>query len=150
MPISNLSRNIWRWHQLADLFLDTLYYNAHTTGSDALWAGLPIITCLGATFSSRVGASLLTAIGRPELITKNLEEYKNLAINLAKSPDKLQEIKQKLAQNRLTYPLFEDASFYPQFRKSLYYNVGYLCSGKSPEMIRDSQLITGIIRVSAS
>jgi predicted O-linked N-acetylglucosamine transferase (SPINDLY family) len=121
-------------HQLADLFLDTLYYNAHTTGSDALWAGLPIITCHGATFPSRVGASLLTAIGLPELINKNLEEYKNLAINLAKSPDKLHEIKQKLAQNR----------------KSLSDNVGYLCCGKITRDDQDSQLITGIIRVSAS
>jgi predicted O-linked N-acetylglucosamine transferase (SPINDLY family) len=123
-------------HQLADLFLDTLYYNAHTTGSDALWAGLPIITCLGETFPSRVGASLLTAIGLPELITKNLEEYKNLAINLAKSPDKLHEIKQKLAQNRLTYPLFETLRFTRNLEKAYRTMWDIYAAGKSPEMIR--------------
>ncbi|WP_413200788.1 TIGR03032 family protein [Nostoc piscinale] len=94
-------------HKLADLFLDTLYYNAHTTASDALWAGLPVITCPGETFPSRVGASLLMAIGLPELITNSLETYEQLAINLAKSPEKLQQINQKLAQNLTTYPLFD-------------------------------------------
>ncbi|WP_110546019.1 TIGR03032 family protein [Microcystis aeruginosa] len=123
-------------HQLADLFLDTLYYNAHTTGSDALWAGLPIITCLEETFPSRVGASLLTAIGLPELITKNLEEYKNLAINLAKSPDKLHEIKQKLAQNRLTYPLFDTLRFTSNLEKAYRTMWDIYAAGKSPEMIR--------------
>ncbi|MHC5728956.1 MAG: O-linked N-acetylglucosamine transferase family protein, partial [Nostoc sp.] len=102
-------------HQLADLFLDTLYYNAHTTASDALWAGLPIITCIGKTFASRVAASLLTAVGLPDLITNNLEQYEQLAIHLAHSPTALQEIKQKLAQNRTTYPLFDT----PRFTRNL-------------------------------
>ncbi|ALF56465.1 UDP-N-acetylglucosamine--peptide N-acetylglucosaminyltransferase SEC [Nostoc piscinale CENA21] len=94
-------------HKLADLFLDTLYYNAHTTTSDALWAGLPVITCFGETFPSRVAASLLMAIGLPELITNSLETYEQLAIHLATYPEKLQQIKQKIAQNRTTYPLFD-------------------------------------------
>ncbi|MCC5638816.1 TIGR03032 family protein [Nostoc sp. CHAB 5844] len=94
-------------HQLADLFLDTLYYNAHTGTCDALWAGVPVITCSGETFASRVAASLLTAIGLPDLVTNSLETYEQLAIDLANHPEKLQQIKQKLAQNRTTYPLFD-------------------------------------------
>ncbi|MBD2596430.1 TIGR03032 family protein [Nostoc spongiaeforme FACHB-130] len=94
-------------HQLADLFLDTLYYNAHTGTCDALWAGLPVITCPGETFPSRVAASMLMAVGLPELVTNSLEVYEQLAIHLATYPEKLQQIKQKLAQNRTTYPLFD-------------------------------------------
>ncbi|OCQ96112.1 UDP-N-acetylglucosamine-peptide N-acetylglucosaminyltransferase [Nostoc sp. MBR 210] len=94
-------------HQLADLFLDTLYYNAHTGTCDALWAGLPVITCPGETFPSRVAASMLMAVGLPELVTNSLEAYEQLAIHLATYPEKLQQIKQKLAQNRTTYPLFD-------------------------------------------
>ncbi|MHC5857822.1 O-linked N-acetylglucosamine transferase, SPINDLY family protein [Nostoc sp.] len=122
-------------HQLADLFLDTFYCNAHTTASDALWAGLPIITCLGKTFASRVAASLLTAVGLPELITNNLEQYEQLAIYLAHSPTALQEIKQKLAQNRTTYPLFDT----PRFTRNLElaYRVMWdiYAAGKSPQAI---------------
>ncbi|MBE9006264.1 TIGR03032 family protein [Fortiea sp. LEGE XX443] len=94
-------------HQLADLFLDTLYYNAHTGTCDALWAGVPVITCPGETFPSRVAASMLMAIGLPELVTNSLKGYERLAINLANHPEKLRQIKQKLAQNRTTYPLFD-------------------------------------------
>jgi len=92
--------------RLADLFLDTSPYNAHTTTSDALWAGLPVVTCLGETFPGRVAASLLTAAGLPELITHSLEEYENLALSLAREPTRLASIKQKLARNRDTCPLF--------------------------------------------
>jgi predicted O-linked N-acetylglucosamine transferase (SPINDLY family) len=91
---------------------------------------------LGETFPSRVGASLLTAIGLPELITKNLEEYKNLAINLAKSPDKLHEIKQKLAQNLLTYPLFDTLRFTRNLEKAYRTMWDIYAAGKSAEMIR--------------
>jgi protein O-GlcNAc transferase len=95
----------------ADLFLDTLPYNAHTTASDALWAGLPVLTCLGETFAGRVAASLLRAIGLPELITTSLDEYEALALKLASDPALLATIKSKLAQNRETYPLFDTARF---------------------------------------
>ena len=98
-------------HCLADLFLDTLAYNAHTTASDALWAGLPVITCIGETFASRVAASLLNAIELPELITTTLDNYQRLAIDLATAPEKLAEIKRKLARNRLTTPLFDTKLF---------------------------------------
>jgi predicted O-linked N-acetylglucosamine transferase (SPINDLY family) len=98
-------------HQLADLFLDTLPHNAHTTASDALWAGLPVLTRIGETFAGRVAASLLRAVGLPELITRTGEEYEQLAITLATHPDKLAMLRAKLAQNRLTTPLFDTGSF---------------------------------------
>jgi protein O-GlcNAc transferase len=94
-------------HRLADLFLDTLPYNAHTTASDALWAGLPVLTQIGETFAGRVGASLLTAIGLPELIAQTQEQFENMAIDLARQPGALAAIRDKLAQNRSTAPLFE-------------------------------------------
>ena len=102
-------------HCQADLFLDTFPYNAHTTTSDALWAGLPVLTLTGQSFASRVAASLLNAIGLPELITSTQEGYEALAIELALNPKKLADIKLKLANNRLTTPLFDT----PLFTKNL-------------------------------
>jgi protein O-GlcNAc transferase len=93
--------------RLADLFLDTLPYNAHTTASDALWAGVPLVTCVGSTYSGRVAASLLHAIGLPELITDSLEEYQALALQLARNPELLASVKDKLARNRRACPLFD-------------------------------------------
>jgi len=93
-------------HRLADLFIDTLPCNAHTTASDALWVGLPVLAILGETFAGRVAASLLSAIDMSELITKNLDEYEALAIDLAGNPEKLQALKEKLKQKRFTTPLF--------------------------------------------
>lgn len=97
--------------KLADLALDTRIYGGHTTTSDALWADLPVITLMGKHFASRVCASLLTNIGMSELITNSLEEYKNLAINIAKNPESLQTLKSKLAANIKTEPLFDTARF---------------------------------------
>jgi predicted O-linked N-acetylglucosamine transferase (SPINDLY family) len=105
-------------HRLADLFLDTLPYNAHTTASDALWAGLPVLTQIGKAFPGRVAASLLTAVGLPELITHTPEEYEALAIDLAQHPEKLQQIKQKLAENRLVKPLFDTSVFTQHLEKA--------------------------------
>jgi protein O-GlcNAc transferase len=101
-PSEHLAR-----HHLADLFLDTLPYNAHTTASDALWAGLPVLTQIGSAFAGRVAASLLNAIDLPELITHSGEEYEALAIELALNPEKMKAIKEKLSRNRLTTPLFD-------------------------------------------
>ena len=101
-PAEHLAR-----HRLADLFLDTLPYNAHTTGSDALWAGLPMLTCRGETFAGSVAASLLDAIRLPELITRTMDEYERLAIDLANHPDKLRRLRQELVSNRTTTPLFD-------------------------------------------
>jgi predicted O-linked N-acetylglucosamine transferase (SPINDLY family) len=98
-------------HRQADLFLDTLPYNAHTTTSDALWADLPVLTLTGQSFASRVAASLLNAIGLPELITTSQEEYEVLAIELAMNPKKLTDTKLKLATNRLTTSLFDTPLF---------------------------------------
>jgi protein O-GlcNAc transferase len=95
----------------ADLFLDTLPYNAHTTTSDALWGGLPVVTCLGQTFAGRVAASCLKAIGLSELITTSLEDYEALALKLASEPAFLAAIKAKLASNRDSYPLFDTPRF---------------------------------------
>ncbi len=95
----------------ADLFLDTLPYNAGTTASDALWAGVPVLTCIGEAFASRIAASLLTAIGLPELITSTQAEYEALAIELASHPEKLAALKAKLAQNRQTTLLFDSQRF---------------------------------------
>ena len=98
-------------HRAADLFLDTLPFNAHTTASDALWAGLPVLTCIGQTFVSRVAASLLRAVGLPELIAHSCEDYEALAINFALNPTTLQEIRRRLDKNRLTMPLFDTGQF---------------------------------------
>ena len=97
--------------QCADLFLDTLPYNAHTTGSDALWAGLPVLTCVGETFAGRVAVGLLYAVGLPELITLRLDEYETRAFELATDPKKLAKSRETLAANRLTAPLFDTAPF---------------------------------------
>lgn len=94
-------------HRVADLFLDTLPYNAHTTASDALWAGLPVLTCPGESFASRVSASLLRAVNLPDLVTATLTEYEQQAIGLARDAEKLAQIKQRLADNRLQAPLFD-------------------------------------------
>jgi protein O-GlcNAc transferase len=96
---------------LADLVLDTLPYNAHTTASDALWCGVPLVTLRGEAFAGRVAASLLSAIGLPELIAQDLEGYEKLARSLAKSPKKLEGLKARLEKNRLTTPLFDAARF---------------------------------------
>lgn len=98
-------------HRLADLFLDTLPYNAHTTASDALWAGLPLVTCMGNTFAGRVAASLLRAAGLPELITDDHAAYEALALKLATTPALLAPLKERLAGNRATCPLFDTALF---------------------------------------
>jgi predicted O-linked N-acetylglucosamine transferase (SPINDLY family) len=97
--------------RLADLFFDTLYYNAHTTASDALWAGVPVLTCSGATFASRVAGSLLHAVGLPELVTGSLADYEALALELARDPALLASLRQKLARNREGYPLFDTDRF---------------------------------------
>jgi predicted O-linked N-acetylglucosamine transferase (SPINDLY family) len=93
-------------HRLADLFLDTFNYNAHTTASDALWAGLPLVTKLGKGFAARVAGSLLNAVGLPELVTETEKDYEALILELATNPIKLAKIKEKLTNNRLTQPLF--------------------------------------------
>lgn len=98
-------------HVHADIFLDTLPVNAHTTASDALWAGLPVLTCAGDSFVSRVAGSLLHAIGLPELVTSSLEEYEKLALKLATDAGLLAGFRSRLAANRLNTPLFDIARY---------------------------------------
>jgi len=98
-------------HQLADLSLDTLPYNAHTTCSDALWAGLPVVTCYGAAFHARVAASLLKAMDLTELVTTRPGDYEALALDLAKNPALLKATRDKLQRNRTTAPLYDSERF---------------------------------------
>lgn len=98
-------------HALADLFLDTLPYNSHGTGSFALWAGLPILTCRGQSFAGRVAASMLQAIGLGELVTETLEEYEALAVQLARDRQRLAALRRRLIANRDTTPLFDTHLF---------------------------------------
>ena len=98
-------------HQLADLFLDTLPYNAHTTTSDALWAGLPVLTCLGKAFPGRVAASLLSAANLSELVTGSPAEYEAMALELAHDRARLQALRKKLEDNRLSVALFDTGRF---------------------------------------
>jgi protein O-GlcNAc transferase len=97
--------------RIADLFLDTLPVNAHTTASDALWMGVPVLTCLGSTFAGRVAASLLSAVGLPEMITRSLADYEALALKLATDPALMTSVRAKLARNRDIYPLFDTPRF---------------------------------------
>jgi predicted O-linked N-acetylglucosamine transferase (SPINDLY family) len=107
-PPTQMSAHLSRL-ALGDLFLDSLPYNAHTTASDALWAGLPLITCRGKTFAGRVGASLLRAVGLPELITDSLEDYESLALRLATDRSLLQSYRDRLTRDPTRLPLFDTA-----------------------------------------
>ena len=119
-------------HRLADLFLDTLPYNAHTTAADALWVGLPVITCRGQSFAGRVAASLLCAIGAPDLVTDDLEAYERLALRIASEPSVLQELGERLRRNRLSHPLF-DTDRYRRHLETAYVRMWeYWQRGESP------------------
>jgi predicted O-linked N-acetylglucosamine transferase (SPINDLY family) len=96
---------------LADLFLDTLPFNAGATGSPTLWAGLPLLTCIGEALASRMGASLLRAIGLPELVTTTQADYEALAVALALDKERYHEVRERLRRNRLTAPLFDVPRF---------------------------------------
>jgi predicted O-linked N-acetylglucosamine transferase (SPINDLY family) len=105
-PATHLAR-----HRLANLFLDTKPYDAHTTASDALWTGLPLLTCLGRQFDGRVAASLLRTIGLPELVADSLKVYEDQALALARASERLTELRERLAANRLTSPLYDIQRF---------------------------------------
>ena len=112
-PAQHLARQ-----RLADVFLDTYFYNGHTTVSDALWAGLPVLSCPGQSFPSRVGASLLSAVGLPELIMPDLKTFEDRAVQLAENPAELQALKAKLQELRSSAPLFDTASFARQLEQA--------------------------------
>jgi len=119
---------------LADLFLDTLPYNAHATAADALWAGVPIVTAPGRTFAGRVAASLLHAVGLTEMITESLEAYETLALKLARDASALAAIKAKLAANRRTHALFDTANF-TRHLEAAYLNLWERLRNPSPKQI---------------
>ena len=121
--------------KLADLFLDTFSCNAHTTTSDALWAGLPVVTKLGEGFAARVAGSLLTAIGLPELITQSEEAYEALALALATDPNELAKIKSKLEANRLTQPLFDSEMYTRHLETGYQMAYDRYFTGNSPDTI---------------
>lgn len=120
-------------HKLADLFLDTFNFNAGATGSTALWAGVPLITKLGKGFTARVSASLLDAIGLPELITQTELEYENLILDLAKNPARLDTIKEKLKSNKFHTPLFDTEVFTKHIEEGYSLAFERFWDGKAPQ-----------------
>jgi protein O-GlcNAc transferase len=129
-PADHLAR-----HRLGDLFLDNLPFNAHTTTVDALWTGLPMVTCLGAAFAARVAGSMLRAVGLPELVTDNLADYEALALSLARDPGRLAVVKAKLAANRLSYPLFDTVRFTRHIERAYETMRGRTLKGEPPDDI---------------
>ena len=127
-PAEHLAR-----HALADLFLDTLPYNAHTTASDCLWAGLPLLTCTGNSFPGRVASSLLKALDLPELITDSQQQYEERAVWLAKNPEQLRLLRQQLAKNRGQSPLFDSALFTRHLERAYSTMVERHHAGLAPE-----------------
>ena len=122
-------------HKHANLFIDTFNYNAHTTASDALWAGLPVITKQGNQFAARVAASLLNAVGLPELIATTEADYEALIMEFANNPGKLTAIKDKLAVNRLTQPLFDTKRYTRNFESGLQKVYNLYFEGEAPQDI---------------
>lgn len=120
-------------HRLADLFLDTFPCNAHTTASDALWAGLPMVTCAGRTFASRVAGSLLHAVGLAELTTPSLDEYARVALELARDPDRLASLRARLMRDREALPLFDTARFCGHLEAAYRHMWQLQQAGRAPE-----------------
>jgi len=119
-------------HRVADLFLDTFPVNAHTTASDALWAGCPLLTMAGESFVSRVAGSLLRAVGLPELITRSLDEYHSLALRLASDAAYLGGLRSRLAANRKTSRLFDAGQFARNLEKAYVTMREIHASGRQP------------------
>ena len=119
----------------ADLLLDTRPYNAHTTASDALWRGVPVLTCPGDTFASRVAASQLMAVGMPELIASSMAEYEAMAVRLARNPAELAALRQKVARNRATCALFDTPAFTRALERALERMWELYAAGQPPAQI---------------
>ena len=126
-------------HRLADLFLDTFNYNAHSTAVDALWAGLPIITKSGDGFAARVATSLLTALEMSELIVTTEQAYEALALDLATNPDRIAGIKQTLSKNLSSTPLFDSEQFTKHLESGYEQAYQRYLDGKDPAGIQVSQ-----------
>ena len=141
VPVVDMSEHLAR-HQLAGIFLDTYPYNAHTTASDALWSGLPVVTRIGNSFASRVAASLLTAIDLPELITHSINDYENLAISLADNPARLSELKTRLKQNIGTRRLFDMKQYMREYEKALVQMHQRFVDGQAPAVIDVTRILS--------
>jgi protein O-GlcNAc transferase len=122
--------------QHADLALDTRIVNGAVTTSDALWAGVPVLTLQGSHFASRMSSSILTAIGLPELITYKLETYETLAVHLAQNSEGLNNIRMKLAKNRLTQPLFDTRRFTTNLERAYKKMWKIFLAGEKPRRIK--------------
>jgi predicted O-linked N-acetylglucosamine transferase (SPINDLY family) len=129
--------------RVADLFLDTVPYNAHTTASDALWAGLPVLTCAGSTFASRVAGSLLNAVGLPEMITYSLADYEKRVLRLVQNPSELSGARERLSKNRLTVPLFDSVRFARHLEHAYWMMWERYCKGEAPRRIEVPALQVG-------
>ena len=127
-------------HTLADLFLDTSPYNAHTTASDALWAGLPVLTRIGETFAGRVAASLLRAVDLPELVTATEAEFEELAVELARNAERYRALRKRLQQSRATAPLFDTQAFTRHLEAAYCAMFERYQAGLSPEHIQVARL----------
>jgi predicted O-linked N-acetylglucosamine transferase (SPINDLY family) len=130
-------------HRAADLFLDTWPCNAHTTASDALWAGLPVLTRIGGSFSSRVASSLLRAVGLPTLIMRTNEAYEDMAVALANRPEELGSLKQHLRENRENCPLFDSARFTRQIEEAFQQVMQRYWAGLAPDNVSLTGKLTG-------
>ena len=128
-------------HRLADLFIDTFNVNAHTTASDALWAGLPLVTKVGQGFAARVAASLLTAVDLPELITQTEDEYESLILQLANNPKLLKKIRKKLGKTRLSAPLFDTERYTTHLEDGYQQAYQRHADGKPPKNIFVSEAL---------
>lgn len=134
-PRAPLNEDHLARHRLADLFLDTTPYNAHATTSDALWAGLPVLTCAGASFAGRVASSLLKAVDLPELVTRTPDDYERMAFDLATNPVRLAALREKLGANRLKAPLFDTMRFTRHIEAAFAAMAERLRAGLAPDHI---------------
>ena len=127
-------------HAHADLFLDTLIYGAHISALDSLWAGTPVLTCFGSTFTARVGASFLKNLGLDELVTQNIADYEALAIALANDPKRLSNLRARLKTGRDTYPLFDTAGWVADVERAYRAIWDACCTGDRPQVISLGEL----------
>jgi predicted O-linked N-acetylglucosamine transferase (SPINDLY family) len=130
-PYAKLDVHLAR-HARADLFLDTLPHNAHTTASDALWAGVPVLTIVGDTFAGRVGESLLNAVGMPELVTRSMDDYVETALEFARAPEVARLFRGRLAESRTTGPLFDGARYARNLERAFERMVAISRAGEAP------------------
>ena len=133
-PRMPLARHLARL-RAADLFLDTLPFNAHSTATGALRVGLPVVTCAGDTITSRLAGSILSTLGLPELVTRSMEEYEALALRLARQPAELAALREKLSRNRLSSPLFDTPAFTRHLEAAYHQMWNNYLAGNAPRAI---------------